>query len=87
MANKVVIWIGICHLILLDELNMKRMSAKLVLKFLTEEQMEHCIEVCLGLKNQVSNDPNFIKSVITGEKSWVSDMVPKRKFNYHNGRP
>ena len=66
VANEVGISIGTCHSILSDELGMKRVSAKLVPKLLTEEQMEHRIEVCKELRNRVSNDPSFIKSIITG---------------------
>ncbi|XP_015367479.1 PREDICTED: putative uncharacterized protein FLJ37770, partial [Diuraphis noxia] len=44
VANEVGISIGTCHSILSDELGMKRVSAKLVPKLLTEEQMEHRIE-------------------------------------------
>jgi AraC-like DNA-binding protein len=55
LANEVGISIGTCYSILSDVLGMKRVSAKLVSKLLTEEQMEHRVEVCLDLKNRVSN--------------------------------
>ncbi|XP_025421236.1 protein GVQW3-like [Sipha flava] len=79
VANEVGISIGTCHSILSDELGMKRVSAKLVPKLLTEEQMEHRIEVCLDLKNRVSNDPSFIKSIITGDEIWVYGYDPEIK--------
>ncbi|XP_060846008.1 protein GVQW3-like [Rhopalosiphum padi] len=79
VANEVGISIGTCHSILSDELGMKRVSAKLVPKLLTEEQMEHRIEVCLDLKNRVSNDPSFIKSIITGDETWVYGYDPETK--------
>jgi len=44
VANEVGVSIGSCHSILTDELGMKRVSAKLVPKLLTEDQMEHRIE-------------------------------------------
>jgi len=71
VANEVRISIGTCHSILTNKLGMKRVSAKLVPKLLTEEQMEHRIEVCLELKNLVSNDSSFIKSIITGDETWI----------------
>jgi len=58
---------------------MKRVSAKLVPKLLTEEQMEHRIEVCLELKNRVFNDPRFIKSIVTGDETWVYGYDPETK--------
>lgn len=79
VANEVGISIGTCHSILSDELGMKRVSAKLVPKLLTVEQMEHRIEVCLELKNRVSNDPSFITSIITGDETWVYGYDPETK--------
>ncbi|KAL4113550.1 hypothetical protein QTP88_017159 [Uroleucon formosanum] len=80
VTNEVGISIGTCHSILSDELGMKRVSAKLVPKLLTEEQMEHCIEVCLDLKNRVSNDPSFIKSIISSDETWVYGYDPETKY-------
>jgi len=54
-------------------------SAKLVPKLLTEKQMEHPIEVCLDLKNWVSNDPSYIKSIIMGDETWVYGYDPEIK--------
>jgi len=79
VANEVGISIGTCHSILSDELGMKRVSAKLVPKLLTEEQKEHRIEVCLELKNRDSNDPSFIKSIIPGDETWVYGYDPETK--------
>lgn len=31
--------------------------------------MEHCIEICVELKNRISNDLNFIKSIIISDKT------------------
>ncbi|VVC27926.1 Hypothetical protein CINCED_3A016694 [Cinara cedri] len=79
VANEIGISIGTCHSILSDELGMKRMSEKLVPKLLTEEQMEHRIEVCLKLKNRISNDSSFISSIITGDETWVYGYDPETK--------
>lgn len=79
VANELGISIGSCHSILSDELGMKRVAAKLVPKLLTEDQMEYRIEVCLELKNRVTNDPNFIKSIITGDETWVYGYDPETK--------
>jgi len=49
---------------------------------LTEEKMEHHIEVCLELKNQISNDPSLIKSIITGDETWVYGYDPETKVQF-----
>ncbi|KAL4083381.1 hypothetical protein QTP88_028705 [Uroleucon formosanum] len=85
VANEVGISIGTCHSILSDELGMKRVSAKLVPKLLTEEQIEHRIEVYLDLKKRVSNDPSFIKSIITGDETWVYGYDPETKVKFVTG--
>ncbi|KAE9523287.1 hypothetical protein AGLY_016235, partial [Aphis glycines] len=82
VANEVGISIGTCHSILSNELDMRRMTAKLVPTLLMEEQIEHRIEVCLELKNRVSYDPNFIKSIITGDETWVYGYDPEIKVQF-----
>jgi len=57
--------------LLSDEFGMKRVSAKLAPKLLTEEQTGRRVEVCLELKIRVSNGQSFIKSIITGDETWV----------------
>lgn len=39
------------------------------IKLLNEEQIEHRIEMYLELKNLVSKDPSFIKSIIMGDET------------------
>lgn len=67
VVNKVSILIGFIYSIFTDEMGIKRVSKKLMKKLLTENQMKNSFKMCLGLKNRIFNDPNFIKSVIRGD--------------------
>jgi hypothetical protein len=54
-----------------DELNMQRTAAKFVPRLLSSDQKEYCIAVCTELKKQAENNPKFISTITTGDKSWV----------------
>lgn len=41
--------------------------------------MELSIEMCVEQKNQVPNDPSIIKSIITGDETWVFGYEPETK--------
>jgi len=57
--------------ILTKDLNMKRVSAKFVPRILTPAQKQKRVSTSLELRDRVASDPNFLKSVITGDESWV----------------
>ena len=63
--------------ILLDELSVRRVVSKFVLMLLSSDQKEYCIAVSTELKKQTENDPNFISTIITGDKSWVFGHDPE----------
>jgi hypothetical protein len=50
---------------------MRRIAAESVPRLLSSDQKEHRIPVCIELKEQAENDPNFIFTIITGDESWV----------------
>jgi hypothetical protein len=68
---------GMYQRILLQELNMWHTAAKFVTKILSNDQNEHHVAVCSKLKEQTENDPNFISTIITGDKSWVYGYDPE----------
>jgi predicted AAA+ superfamily ATPase len=51
-----------CHTIL---------TAKFVLRLLTDEQKANCITVSQELFDLSNADKNFLKNVITGDETWV----------------
>jgi len=71
VAEDVGIVFGTCQKILTEELQMRRVSAKLVPRLLTAEQKEDRVSICTDLRERVQNDPNFTSSVITGDESWI----------------
>jgi len=62
---------GTVQTILACDLNMHRVDAKLVPRFLTFEQKEYHVEVCQEFCQRALDDPSFMSRVITGEESCV----------------
>ncbi|XP_067942994.1 protein GVQW3-like [Watersipora subatra] len=70
---------GTCHLILTKDLGMRRISAKMVPKLLTDDQKEKRVSCCIKLKDALTQDPDFISKVVTGDESWVYGYDPETK--------
>jgi hypothetical protein len=51
------------HSILTDDLAMRRVSAKFVLKLLTMEQKQFRLEVSQDMLDYANNDPDFLSSL------------------------
>lgn len=47
----------------------EKSAVKFMTKLLTKDQIENRVKVFLELKNRVSNDPNFIKSIFINDKT------------------
>jgi len=47
----------------MEDLNMKRVSAKFIPWFLTEDKKNNCLNVCYDLREQVGNDPQILSRV------------------------
>ena len=56
--------------ILMQDLGMKHVVAKFVLRLLLPEQEEHCAAFADDLIQMDTNEPDFLK-VINGDESWV----------------
>jgi len=50
---------------------MRCISARYVPRLLSNDQKAHRVSVCRELKQQASDDPNFISNIITGNETWV----------------
>ena len=68
------------HSILTEDLRMRSVSAKFVFKLLTEEQKELRKEICKDMLDCVNHDPEFMKTIITGDETWVYGYDPETKF-------
>ena len=69
VADKVGISIESCHQILTEKLQMRRVSAKFVPRLLTGDQKENCVEISQELLANANGNENFLKKIITGDKT------------------
>ena len=59
---------------------MKRVSAKFVPKLLTMEQKQWRADNVQDMMDTANSDPNFLKTVITGDETWVYEYDPETKM-------
>ena len=71
VADKVGIRIGSCHQILTEKLQMRCISAKFVLRLLTDDHKENRVEISQELLANANGNKNFLKNIITGDETWV----------------
>ncbi|GAB1860480.1 Histone-lysine n-methyltransferase setmar-like protein [Camponotus japonicus] len=71
VAEDVGISVGSCHEIFSDILGMKRVSAKFVPKLLNFDQKSRRMSISQEMLNDVNDDPDLLKRVITGDETWV----------------
>jgi hypothetical protein len=50
---------------------MRLISARFVLRLLSDDQKAHWVSVCRELKQQARDDHNFISNIITSDGTWV----------------
>ena len=71
VVDDVGISFGSCQAIFSDVLGMKRVAAKFVPKLLNFDQKQRRVDIAQELLNEVNNDPELLKTVITGDETWV----------------
>jgi len=67
------------HQTLTQDLEMRKVWAKMVPKNLTTEQKANQRDVCLDLLDLLEREPEFFSRVITGEESWISEYDRETK--------
>ena len=80
IVAEVEISTGSVHSILTKDLNLRRVSTKFVLKLLTEQQKELWKEISEDMLDLANHDPEFIKTIITGDETWIYGYNPETKF-------
>ena len=65
--------------ILRDELNMKKVCAKMVPKLLRPDQKERRKELCADILQQIYADPDLLKKVVTCDETWIFQYDPETK--------
>jgi hypothetical protein len=53
--------------------------AKFVPMLLLQEQQQHCLEVMWDKLECANRDPEFLKTVIIGDETWVYGYDPETK--------
>jgi len=71
IAEDVGISFGSCQAIPTEKLNMHRVTAKFLPRVLTKDQKANHVNISQELLDHVSVDENFLKTIITGEETWV----------------
>ena len=66
--------------ILREELNMRKVCAKMVPKLLSEEQEECRKELCLDLLQHIENEQDLLNLIITCDETWVFMYDPETKL-------
>jgi AraC-like DNA-binding protein len=86
IADELNLSFGTFQAILTQDLGMRRVSAKLVPRLITQDQTEHRATAYRELLQRAENDATFLPSIITGDESWVYGYDPETKQMSHNGR-
>ena len=67
------------HQILTQDLDMRKVCAKMVPKNLTTEQKANRRDVSLDLLDCLEREPEFFSRVITGDESWILEYDSETK--------
>jgi hypothetical protein len=79
LSDELGLSLGLVQSILTKDLGMKCISVKCVPKLLTVKQKETCLAVARDLLQCAGQDANYLKTLITSDKSWVYGYDPETK--------
>ena len=65
--------------IIMEELEMRKICAKMVPRLLTDEQKERRVEMCHDILTRLETNPNLLGRTITGDESWIFEYDPFTK--------
>jgi hypothetical protein len=71
IAEDVGISFGSCQAILTEKINMQLVAAKFLRCVLTEDQNANRVNISQEQLDRVSVDENFLKTIVTGDETWV----------------
>ncbi|XP_076061273.1 protein GVQW3-like [Oratosquilla oratoria] len=78
--REAVISTGSVHTILIEDLVMQCMSAKFIPNLLAEQQKQLHLDIAQDLSDCANSDSDFMKTIITGDDTWVYEYDPETKF-------
>ncbi len=67
------------HRILTEDLQMRKICAKMVPKVLTDQRKENRVEVSQDVLERSESDPRLFDRVITGDETWIFEYDPESK--------
>ena len=82
MFEEVEICRGSVYSILTEDLCMRRVSANIIPKLLTEQQKELRVEIAQDMLDCANNDLEFTKTIITDDETWVYGYDQESKFQF-----
>ena len=62
-----------------EDLEMRKICAKMVPRLLNEGQKQWHVQVCQDILEQLEIEPNLLKRVVTGDESWIFEYDPLTK--------
>ena len=86
MSSEVGISFGTVQSILTDILGMSKVSARWVLRMLTDDQKKTMHDISRYLLSRYEDDPgNFIEPVVTQDETWDHHVTQSQKRRAFNG--
>ncbi|GFT35200.1 histone-lysine N-methyltransferase SETMAR [Nephila pilipes] len=79
IAESLNMSVGSVFTIMTEDLKKKKLCARFVPHTLTTEQKEHRIASSEDLIAAADEDPNFLKTIVTGDESWSLEYDPETK--------
>ncbi|GFT07732.1 histone-lysine N-methyltransferase SETMAR [Nephila pilipes] len=79
IAESLNMSVGSVFTIMTEDLKKKKLCARFVPHTLTTEQKEHRIASSEDLIDAADEDPNFLKTIVTGDESWCLEYDPETK--------
>ncbi|ROT70225.1 hypothetical protein C7M84_011507, partial [Penaeus vannamei] len=65
--------------ILTEDLDMRKVCAKMVPKLLNDDQKDQRMQVCQDILERLETEPDFLRRVIIGDESWIFEYDPETK--------
>ncbi|GFU37328.1 histone-lysine N-methyltransferase SETMAR [Nephila pilipes] len=79
IAESLNMSVGSVFTIMTEDLKKKKLCARFVPHTLTTEQKEHRIASSEDLIAAADEDPNFLKTIVTGDESWCLEYDPETR--------
>lgn len=76
MADKLHLSRETVRKILTEDLLMRKISAKMVSKILTDEQKERRVQVCVDLSTRIEENDDLVSKIVSGDETWCYQYDP-----------